>query len=75
MNQQLLQQTRLLSPQDRMQLMEALWDQFSENESDVPLTAVQKQELDRRAADADLYPENLLSWDEVRSQALARIRQ
>jgi putative addiction module component (TIGR02574 family) len=75
MNQQLLQQTRQLSPQDRMQLMEALWDQFSENESDMPLTAVQKRELDRRAADAELHPEKLLSWDEVKSQALARISQ
>jgi putative addiction module component (TIGR02574 family) len=75
MNHQLLQQTRLLSPQDRMQLMEALWDQFSENESDMPLTAAQKRELDRRATDADSHPEKLLSWDEVRSQALARIGQ
>ena len=75
MDAQLLQQTRQLSPQDRLQLMEVLWDQFSEDETDIRLTAAQKHELDRRVADADLHPEKLLSWHEVKSQALARIGQ
>ncbi len=75
MDAQLLQQTRQLSPQDRLELMEVLWDQFSEDGTDIQLTAAQKHELDRRASDADLHPEKLLSWDEVKSQALARIGQ
>ena len=75
MDAQLLQQTRQLSPQDRLQLMEVLWDQFSEDETDIQITVAQMQELDKRVADADSHPEKLLSWDVVKSQALARIGQ
>ena len=48
-------------------------EHFSATEYAIQLPAVQMRELDRRAEDADLHPEKLLSWDEVKSQALARL--
>jgi putative addiction module component (TIGR02574 family) len=48
-------------------------DHLSEDENAIQLTAAQTQELDRRAEDADLHPEELLSWEDVKSQALARL--
>ena len=40
-----------LTPEERLQLLERLWDSLEDHE--VPLTTAQKQELDRRLNDLD----------------------
>lgn len=52
-----------LSPEERLQLLERLWDSLSDR--DVPLTAAQREELDRRLDDLDREGPRGIPWDEV----------
>lgn len=73
MNTQLLDQARQLSVEDQPELVEALWDGLAQRTA-IPLpTAAQKAELDQRLTDHEANPEDVLSWTEVKAQALARI--
>ncbi len=52
-----------LSPEERLRLLERLWDSLSDH--DVPLTARQREELDRRLDDLDRDGPRGIPWDEV----------
>ncbi|MGH7572268.1 MAG: addiction module protein [Gemmatimonadota bacterium] len=52
-----------LSPDERLQLMEELWDSLSPN--DIPLTSAQAKELDRREALHRAHPDRGRPWREV----------
>jgi putative addiction module component (TIGR02574 family) len=55
-----------LSPEQRMSLIEELWDSLAADPEQVPVTDAQKADLDRRLAafQADLKAGS--SWDEVK---------
>jgi putative addiction module component (TIGR02574 family) len=65
-----------LSADERLELLERLWDSLSATPSDVPVTEAQLTELDRRALalDRDLKNGKALGvpWDEVVRQLRAR---
>lgn len=73
MNTQLLDQARKLSVDEQIELMEALWDGIVERNAVPPLTEAQKTELDRRIADHEANPDDVVPWSEVKASALARI--
>jgi len=52
-----------LSRDERLKLLEKLWDSLSDQ--DVPLTAGQREELDRRLDDLDREGPRGIPWDEV----------
>lgn len=60
-----------LSPAERIQLAQDLWDSITEEPEALPLTDKQRQELDRRLAEHERDPSSALSWEEAR----ARLRQ
>jgi putative addiction module component (TIGR02574 family) len=60
-----------LSVAERIQLAEDLWDSVAAETGELPLTAAQTSELDRRLADLERDPQAGASWQEVR----ARIEQ
>lgn len=60
-----------LPVEDRMRLVEAIWDSISAVPEALPLTEWQKQELDRRLAEMESDPEAGASLEEV----FARIRR
>jgi putative addiction module component (TIGR02574 family) len=66
----------LLSRDERLDLLERLWDSLSETPTDVPVTPAQQAELDRRsrALDRDLAKGRALGvpWDEVVRQLRTR---
>jgi putative addiction module component (TIGR02574 family) len=63
-----------LSPDERLELMEQLWESLRKDPSSVPLTDAQREELDRRLddLDSDIQKGGPLGipWDDV----LQRIR-
>ncbi|MDI1277092.1 addiction module protein [Methylobacter sp.] len=75
MNTQLLQQARALDIDHQIELVEAIWDGIVSSGAAPPLTDAQKTELDRRLADHLANPNDVVSWDEVKASALAKIRQ
>jgi len=63
----LLEEILKLPPQDRLQIIEQVWDSLAP--ADVPVSTAQKQELDRLLDQPSPGPD--LSWDEVK----ARLRE
>ena len=65
-----------LSKDERLDLLERLWDSLSATPDDVPVTGAQEAELDRRsdALDRDVAEGRALGvpWDEVVRQLRAR---
>lgn len=59
-----------LSPIEKLELIEALWESLSATPEQLPVPDWQKLELDRRKADYQANPTTLLSWEEVQSNIL-----
>ena len=55
-----------LSPEQRLRLLEQLWDSLTDDE--VPLTAAQREELDRRLDDLEREGPRGIPWDDVLSR-------
>ena len=60
-----------LSPSEKLQLVEDLWDDLAATPSDVPLPDWQIEELDRRKANLVRNPSSGLGWDEVKRRVRA----
>lgn len=75
MNAQLLSQVRQLSVQDQLELVEALWESIAKRNAVPGPTDAQKTELDRRLAEHEASPDDVVSWSEVKASALAHIGQ
>ena len=58
-----------LSPDERLELLEELWDSLRREPSSVPMTQAQEEELDRRLDDLEADIESGaplgIPWDEV----------
>lgn len=73
MNTHLLDQARQLSVEDQLELVETLWDDIAKRNAVPPPTDAQKAELERRLADHEANPNDVVPWSEVKASALARI--
>ena len=60
-----LTEIALLSVEDRIQLVQAIWDTIAADQVPSDLTETQKKELDRRISDLNANPDNVLSWEEI----------
>jgi putative addiction module component (TIGR02574 family) len=65
MNKALLKELMELSPEERIQLAEDLWDSIAQDELP-PLTDAQKKEIDRRIEEHERDPSTALPWEDVR---------
>jgi putative addiction module component (TIGR02574 family) len=61
-----------LSRDERLELIEQLWDSLSDGERDVPLTAEQAQELDRRLDAVERESAAGIAPDELRRRVRNR---
>jgi putative addiction module component (TIGR02574 family) len=61
-----------LSPDEKLDIIAALWESLSESPELVPIHDWQQRELDRRQAAYDSNPEPLLTWEEVQANILAK---
>ena len=61
-----------LSVAERLLLVEELWDSIA---AATPLTDAQRAELDRRLADHEANPDDVVSWEEVQSSITARLNR
>ena len=64
-----------LSINERIQLVEAVWDGIAAEQPVPELSEAQKQELRRRIAEMDASPEIAVPWEEVRARAEARLKR
>lgn len=61
-----------LSPPEKLQLVEDLWDDLAAVPSEVPIHDWQKAELARRKANLQSNPALQVTWDEVKSRIRSR---
>jgi putative addiction module component (TIGR02574 family) len=61
-----------LSPPEKLQLVEDLWDDLAAVPSEVPIHDWQKEELARRKANLMNNPAAGLSWNEVKRRIRSR---
>jgi putative addiction module component (TIGR02574 family) len=61
-----------LSPAEKLELVEDLWDDLAATPETVPIHEWQKQELTRRRTNLLQNPESAKSWDEVKQRVRAR---
>lgn len=64
-----------LSIEDRITLVNAIWDSIASNPQQPLATETQKRELERRVADHLANPDDVVPWEQVHAEALARFRQ
>ena len=56
-----------LNIEDRLTLIEEIWSSISTDPQDFPLDDQQKRELDNRIADLDRTPNDVVTWDSIKS--------
>jgi putative addiction module component (TIGR02574 family) len=61
-----------LSPAEKLQLVEDLWDDLADTPEAVPIHDWQKQELARRKANLLKNSSSGLSWEDAKQRARAR---
>lgn len=61
-----------LTVDERLDLLEQIWDSLSKNPEQIPLTAAQRAELDRRMDMAQADGWSGIPWQEVLDQIRAR---
>jgi putative addiction module component (TIGR02574 family) len=59
---------RDLAPEERIRLIELLWESFADDPSSLPVTDAQRAELRRRVAAHDADPDSARPWSEVRAE-------
>jgi putative addiction module component (TIGR02574 family) len=53
---------------ERIRLVQAIWDTIALEEAFPDLTEKQKQDLDRRVAELNANPDNVLTWEQIKAQ-------
>ena len=57
-----------LSIEDQLALVFEIWNHIATIDDGPPLTEEQKRVFDRRIADLEAHPENVLTWEEIRAR-------
>ena len=62
-----LNEIATLSVEDRIRLVQAIWDTIAAEQAYPDLTEQQKRELDSRIDDYEMNPDNVLTWEEIKA--------
>lgn len=57
-----------LSIEDRLALVQEIWDSIAVSPEQLLLSEDQQREFDRRLADLEKNPQNVLTWDEIKAR-------
>jgi putative addiction module component (TIGR02574 family) len=64
-----------LGVEERIALVEEIWDSIAADSAVVPLTTPQRDELDRRLADHASHPNDVVPWEEVKASLDERLKK
>jgi putative addiction module component (TIGR02574 family) len=67
---EIIDQLRALPPAERREVVEKIWDEFADR--DLELTPAQAAELDRRVADHQANPDDVVPWSEIKAATEAK---
>ena len=60
---------------ERLALVEDLWDSIAADSAALPLTDAQRSELQKRIEEDDARPDDVVPWDMVKASTLARLKR
>lgn len=60
---------------DRIRLVQDVWDRLVDQGHEPELTEEMKAELDRRIEEMDRNPDSGVPWEEVKARVLGRLRK
>ena len=72
-NELLVSTFRKLSPNDKVRLVQELWDEIAEEVSRMPLTEDQRRLLDERLADEGNNPDDFEPWAKAKDDLLREL--
>ena len=58
---------------ERLALVEDLWDSIAADSAALPITEAQRSELQKRIEEDDAKPNDVIPWEQVKASTLARI--
>lgn len=64
-----------LSIDERLVLMQEIWDSIAAEPGIIHLSDAQRQELERRLAEHEANPNDVIPWEQVKAEALARFQR
>jgi putative addiction module component (TIGR02574 family) len=64
-----------LSVDERLALVHEIWDSIAAEPGHTSLTDAQRRELERRIAEHEANPGDVVPWEQVKAEALARFQQ
>jgi len=59
---------------ERVRLVEAIWDSIAADSAALPLTDAQRAELDRRLAEHEANPDDVVSWEDIKASITDRLK-
>ena len=62
-----------LDVDERLALVEEIWATICADAKSFPLTDAQRAGLDRRVADDDSFPEDVVPWDKIKAEVRSRV--
>jgi len=62
-----------LPVEERLALVEQIWDSIAADSSAVPLTGTQHAQLQKRMEEDDAHPGDVMSWEQVKASTLSRL--
>jgi putative addiction module component (TIGR02574 family) len=63
-----------LTRDQRIALVQEIWNTIAAEPYQPRLTETQRQELERRVAEDDANPDNVVPWEQVKAQILSRLK-
>ena len=64
-----------LGVDERLALVEEIWATICADAKAFPFSDAQRAELDRRVADDDSFPDDVVPWDQIKAEVRARLGQ
>jgi putative addiction module component (TIGR02574 family) len=64
-----------MSIEDRIALATAIWDSIAAEPHPPLLTELQRLELERRLSDHAANPDDVVPWEQIKAEALARFKR
>ena len=70
-----LAEARSLSIDDRMRLVEGIWDSIIADADDLEVSSAERDLIDERLAAYLARPDEAVPWEQVKAEALERLRR